>query len=222
MPATYTVRLVNNSSTAAAVIDDIPNPITLTAPYGSVIATTTNTYGDLVNSLLIRQLVKSGAIEFELNTNKVSIDQLIFSDTTIQPPQGTTGDSGTKTATFNGATQTNFNALGAIVTVLLGTVSGTTPTLAPQMQWSPDGGTNWLAIGPAMANLTATSQTGAILFYPTNMSQAPGSAPANLTTGATQTLAINMALPRTWRILYTIGGTTPSFAISSVQVNYLR
>jgi len=132
----------------------------------------------------------------------------------------TTGDSGTKTATFAGAAQTNYDALGAIITILLGTVSGTTPTLAAQLQWSPDGGTTWLTIGAALANLTATSQTGTIWAYPTNISTA-GATPAALTTGATVTLQLNTPLPRTWRLNYTIGGTTPSFAISSVQVNYL-
>ena len=132
----------------------------------------------------------------------------------------TTGDSGTQTATFNGATQTNYNARGAMITILLGTVSGTTPTLAAQLQWSPDGGTTWLNIGSALANLTASNQTGTIWAYPTNISTA-GASPAALTTGATQTLQLNAPLPRTWRIAYTIGGTTPSFAISSVQVNYI-
>lgn len=134
----------------------------------------------------------------------------------------TTGDSGAKAATFNGATQTNFDSPGAMITVVLGTVTGTSPTLACQLQWSPDGGTTWMNLGPAMANLTASSQTGVFVVYPTNSSQAAGATPANLTTGATQTVALNASLPRTWRVLYTIGGTTPSFTISAVNVSYLR
>jgi hypothetical protein len=133
----------------------------------------------------------------------------------------TTGDTGTKTATFAGATQTNYNARGAIITILLGTVSGTTPTLAAQLQWSPDGGTTWLNYGPAETNLTLSNQTGVLIVYPTNISQAAGGTPANLTTNATNTAALNAPLPRTWRLNYTITGTSPSFAISSVNVNYI-
>lgn len=132
----------------------------------------------------------------------------------------TTGDTGTKVATFAGATQTNYNALGALIVVKLGTVSGTSPTLSCQLQWSYDGGTTWMNVGPALANLTTTSNIGIINVYPANISQAAGVTPANLTTGATQTMALNWSLPRLWRINYTIGGTTPSFAITAVYVNY--
>ena len=132
----------------------------------------------------------------------------------------TTGDTGAKTATFNGATQTNYDARGVAILVVLGTVSGTTPTLNMQLQWSPDGGT-WLNYGPPTGNLTTTGQTAAILVYPTNISQAAGATPANLATGAAVTLAVNAPLPRTWRLVYTIGGTTPSFAINGVLVSYI-
>lgn len=133
----------------------------------------------------------------------------------------TTGDTGAKVASFNGATQTNYNWRGAYVTVLCGTVSGTTPTLSAQFQWSFDGGTTWLALGPASGNVTASNNSIACLIYPSNLSQAPGATPANLTTGATATLAVNAVLPRTWRLTYAIGGTGPSFAITAVYVNYL-
>jgi hypothetical protein len=134
----------------------------------------------------------------------------------------TTGDTGTKTATFAGATQTNYNARGAYITILLGTVSGTTPTLAAQLQWSPDGGTTWLNIGTVLPNLTATSQTGLYMVYPTQFEDASSiTTLVTLSNGATVSKLLNMPLPRTWRLNYTIGGTTPSFAISSVQVNYI-
>lgn len=132
----------------------------------------------------------------------------------------TTGDTGAKTATFNGATQTNYNARGAFITILMGTVTGTTPTFSAQLQWSPDGGTTWLNMGPAMTTITATGNHS-LLVYPTNLSQTAGATPANLTTGAAATTILNAPLPRTWRLAYTIGGTTPSFTMTSVQVNYL-
>jgi hypothetical protein len=133
----------------------------------------------------------------------------------------TTGDSGAKTATFNGATQVNYNNKFAVITVLCGTVSGTTPTLNAQFQFSPDAGTTWLNMGPASSNITATNNSIVLLVGPTNFSQAAGVTPANLTTGGTQTVAINGPLPRTWRLAYTIGGTTPSFALTAVYVNYV-
>jgi hypothetical protein len=132
----------------------------------------------------------------------------------------TTGDTGTKTASFSGATQTNYNARGAYITIILGTVSGTTPTFTAVIQWSPDAGTTWLALGNALSNLTATSQTGTFVIYPTNTSFG-GASPSALTIGSTVNSVINAALPRTWRLNYTIGGTTPSFALTSVQVNYV-
>lgn len=134
----------------------------------------------------------------------------------------TTGDTGAKTTTFNGATQTNFNSLGAYIYVNVGTVSGTSPTMAVQLQGSFDGGTTWVNIGPAATNLTTSSTNDLFIVYPANASQAAGTTPVNLTTGATNTVAINAPLPRTWRLTYTIGGTTPSFTITNVQVAYIN
>lgn len=132
---------------------------------------------------------------------------------------GTTGDTGAKTASFAGATQTNYNHHGAKITVLCGTVSGTTPTLNAQLQFSPDGGTTWLNYGPASGNVTATGNTITFDIFPTPFSSGSGTTSA-LTTGATQSVFITGVLPRTWRLNYTIGGTTPSFAITAVYVNY--
>lgn len=157
---------------------------------------------------------------------RMGISPYLFNGATWDRARGnwntTTGDTGAKAATFNGATQTNYDSIGAIITILLGTVSGSSPTLAAQLQYSYDAGTNWLNIGPAMANLTATAQTGVFHIHPSNLSQSAGATPANLTNGATQSVFLNMSLPRTWRIVYTIGGSSPSFAITAVYVNYIR
>lgn len=131
----------------------------------------------------------------------------------------TTGDVGAKTTTFNGATQTNFNARGATITVLCGTVTGTSPTLSARLQWSPDAGTTWYNISSTSSNVTATGDAIVFQVYPTNFSVA-GATPTDLTTGATQTVQLNTVLPRTWRVAYTIGGTTPSFTLTGVYVNY--
>lgn len=142
---------------------------------------------------------------------------LLFNGTTWDRQRGnfdaTTGDTGAKTATFLGATQTNYNARGAVITILLGTVTGTTPTLSAQIQYSYDGGTTFAAFSAANTAVTATGNTIQFMVYPT--------ASNNIATGATQQIITNAALPRKWRVAYTIGGTTPSFTITNVFVNYL-
>jgi len=125
-----------------------------------------------------------------------------------------TGDSPTivTATTTNGATQTNANARGAIITAILGTVSGTLPTLSLQLQWSPDGGTTWLNYGSATSAIAiATGNTVTVEVYPTALALTLGGA------GSAQT---NAPLPRTWRMAYTTTGTGISIAVASVQVNY--
>lgn len=154
---------------------------------------------------------------------QIGADLMNFNGTTWDRQRGnanvTMGDTGAKTASFAGATQTNFNARGAKILVLLSTVTGTTPTLTAQLQVSPDGGTTWLNYGPASTAVTATGNTILFDVYPTNETVA-GATPAALTTGATQTVQINGVLPRTWRLNYTIGGTTPSFTFTNAYAAY--
>jgi hypothetical protein len=124
-----------------------------------------------------------------------------------------TGDTGAKTATGNGATVTNVGNKGVYIVIILGTVSGTTPTCTFKLQGSADG-TNFVDIpGAATASLTATGTFGITVF--------PGIAvTAGTTTTGTQATA-NMVIPRSWRVVWTIGGTTPSFTITSITYNYL-
>lgn len=125
----------------------------------------------------------------------------------------TTGDTGAKVATGNGATQTNVGSNGLDLFIVLGTVSGTTPTCVFKLQGSVDGGTNWYDIpGAATASLIASTNVG-ISIYP-SLATTVGS----VTTGTIATAS--QALPRTWRVVWTIGGTTPSFAITSITYNY--
>lgn len=136
-----------------------------------------------------------------------------------------TVDTGAKTTgTFNGAPQTNYNARGAIITALLGTVTGAVTTFQSFLQWSPDGGTTWLGLTPLGANDTAaaTGRTYTWIVYPTNTSQAAGTTPATLapTTAPNQLNAINAALPRTWRWNATISVAT-SIIVTGVYVNYI-
>lgn len=127
----------------------------------------------------------------------------------------TTGDVITivTATTTNGAAQTNANARGALVTTILGTVSGTLPTLSLQLQWSPDGGTTWLNYGAATSAIAvATGNTITVVVYPTALA---------LTLGGVGSVQTNAPLPRTWRMTYITTGTGISIAIASVQVNYV-
>lgn len=145
-------------------------------------------------------------------TPTVGAASLVFNGATWDRLRGnwnsTTGDTGAKVATGNGATQTNHNSRGAILTFVLGTVTGTNPTCVFKVQGSGDSGTTWFDIpGATTASLTATGNTVLAVF--------PG-----VTVAANA--AVSYPLPRTWRVVWTIGGATPSFTITSVQVAYIN
>lgn len=126
----------------------------------------------------------------------------------------TTGDTGAKVASGNGATQTNYDSIGGTITVLLGTVSGTFTTFQFQLQYSPDSGTTWINLGAPTTNDTSPVSTNAYvikIFPGINTSG---------TTGAKQTTMISDTLPRTWRLTWVIAGATPSATITAVYVNY--
>lgn len=132
----------------------------------------------------------------------------------LTPAVSTTGDTGAKVATGNGATQTNATAKGALVVINLGAVTGTLPTGVFKIQGSADNGTTWLDLPLATtASLTVTGVYG-IQIYPA-LTPTAGAA----TTGSIA--IVNSVLPRTWRVVWTLGGTTPSFTITNIQVNYL-
>ena len=129
------------------------------------------------------------------------------------PSNTTTGDAGTYTASFNGTTQTNSGYRGALVCVALGAVSGTNPELALAIQWSPDGGTTWVNYSQPFGYLTSSNQQAFISMYPDASFQNSDS--------TTAVLALAAPAPKTWRMKYTISGTSPSFVISNVYVSYV-
>lgn len=143
----------------------------------------------------------------------------VFNGTTWDRQRGmggnlTTGDTGAKTATGNGATITNVGNKGVSIVVNMGAVTGTTPTCVLKVQGSADGGTTWYDIpGATTASLTATGVFGITVY--------PGIAVTAGTTTTGTAATANMPLPRTWRMVWTIGGTTPSFTITNIQYNYL-
>jgi hypothetical protein len=144
----------------------------------------------------------------------------VFNGTTWDRTRGmstalTTGDTGAKTATGNGATQTNVGNKGASIVVNMGTVAGTTPTCVIKVQGSADAGTTWYDIpGATTASLVATGVWG-ITVYPGVPTV------AGTTTSIAGTATCGQVLPRSWRVVWTIGGTTPSFTITNIQVIYL-
>jgi hypothetical protein len=211
---TATTAAGSTSIVVAGFQQDLTAPVTTQPVSGTVTATVTGypTAAASADALANPTVTQVGAAG--LNFNGATWDR-VRNNAII-----TMGDTGAKTATFNGATQTNFNAAGAMITVAVGAVTGTTPTLSCQLQVSYDG-TNFINYGPASTNITTGTQTCTFIVYPANLSQTAGATPANLTTGANQTIALNAPLPRTWRIVYTIGGTTPSFTLTNAYAAYL-
>lgn len=116
-------------------------------------------------------------------------------------------DTGTFTASFDGTTQTNTAYRGVLIAVIVGAVSGTSPTMQVQPEYSPDAGATWFTFGNLIA-LTASNQQKFINIYPA-------------ATGLSGVTGTNAALPKTWRLSYTITGATPSFVISNVFASYL-
>ena len=132
-----------------------------------------------------------------------------------------TGDSGAKTANFLGSAQTNYNARGAYIVLLVGATSGTFTTFQTGLQFSPDGGTTWLPFTDLGANLTTPASGNTIVWY-----VAPGAttivpAASGGTAAATQYNYVNATLPRTWRFAITLAGTSPSLTVSSIQTAYI-
>lgn len=144
---------------------------------------------------------------------KIDATTLLFNGTTWDRARGNFNSaieaSSAKTATGNGATQTNFNAAGIMLWGNVTAVSGTTPTLTVRVQWSPDGGTNWVDLDTTNAQTASITGTGTFVLriYP------------GMATAANASL--NSVLPRTWRLAWTIGGTTPSFTFT-VQGAYVN
>lgn len=129
----------------------------------------------------------------------------------------TTGDTGAKVAGFNGNTMyTPPGVRGAMITLVASAASGSNTI---QLQFTPDGGTTWISVGPVSTALTGAGNVS-IFVYPTNISQAAGVTPATLTTGGTvATTMLNFAMPPVWRLAYVV---PTSITITGVHVNWLE
>ena len=133
-------------------------------------------------------------------------DGMLFNNSTWDRARNnfvTTADSSAaRTATVAGATVTNYNARGAVITINITAVSGTSPSMVARLQYSPDGGTTWIDYTekPVTATISATGRTTLVVY--------PG-------VPEVANSAVSLPLPRTLRMYYTIGGTTPSFTFAT-------
>lgn len=114
--------------------------------------------------------------------------------------------SGALTTTTNGTDQINTNYRGVIWTMDITAVTGTTPTLDVKAQLKDPLSGKYVDIpSTAFAQKTATG-TDTLCIYP------------GITTTANR--QVSNVLPRTYRLVYTISGTTPSFTLS-VGASYI-
>lgn len=137
---------------------------------------------------------------------KIDATNLLFNGTTWDRQRNnqiaTVDSSSARTASGVGTTATNFNARGALIFINVTGVTGTSPTMTVRLQVAIDG-TNFVDYDTT--NLQTVSITGVSTHI---LRVYPGIA-------TTANSALNGVLPRTWRLAWTIGGTTPSFTFTT-------
>jgi hypothetical protein len=131
---------------------------------------------------------------------------------TIQPGSKLLA-SGTALTTGNTAAFTLPFADAYRLILVVGTVSGTNPTLDCVLQDSPDGGTTWVNLPLRFTQVTVTGTAATnpyIIFKPVSISDAASAGVTAATGGASATnTPINVQYVR---LAYTVGGTvTPTF-----------
>ena len=112
--------------------------------------------------------------------------------------------SSAKIASGNSAAAiTNANGSGVLLFVNVTAATGTTPTLVVRVQVQDPVSTNWVDLpGASTASITAaTGTTPVLLAIAPDLNEVANS-------------KVNFALPRTYRLAWVIGGTTPSFTFS--------
>lgn len=110
--------------------------------------------------------------------------------------------SAARTASGTGTIATNHNARGARFVVNVTAVSGTTPTMTVRLQYSYDGA-NFIDYDTTNLQTAPITANGQYVF-----DVYPGLA-------TTANASRNGILPRTFRLVWTIGGTTPSFTFAT-------
>lgn len=135
---------------------------------------------------------------------RVEADNALFNETTWDRQRGnveiTLLASAARTATANTADQTNYNHRGAVFTLDVTVVSGTTPTLDVKIQALDTLSGKYADIpGAAFAQKTAANTSQLVVY--------PGVA-------ETANVSVSDVLPRKFRAVCTIAGSTPSFTFS--------
>ena len=178
----------------------------------AVITDTTGAYKlsiDSAGNALIKlsQMTAAAALADAIANPTVGIlanTQLLFNGSTWDRQRNNYNQlvdvSAARTANVAGAIITNYNAKALLIHFKISAVGGTSPTIVPKLQWSPDL-TTWLDVpGAAFATLSAVGDYV--------MQVGPEVIPA-------ANAAVNFPLPRILRMYYTIGGTSPSFTCLS-------
>jgi hypothetical protein len=140
-------------------------------------------------------------------SGNVGADNMLYNGTTWDRQRSNTTSqvvdaSTAKTTTGNGGTNTNYNHRGAIFQINVTAASGTTPTMVVRVQYTVDG-TNFFDLDATNAVTASITTTGlhVIKVYPGLTAAVP----------AAGSSSANQVLPRSYRLAWTIGGTTPSF-----------
>lgn len=109
-------------------------------------------------------------------------------------------ESAARTATANSSDQENLGAKGIWLSLNISAASGTSPTLDVKVQRKcPLSDTYYDVVGGAFAQKTTTGSDD-LLIYP------------GITAAANR--AVSSAIASRWRVVATIGGTTPSFTFT--------
>jgi len=108
--------------------------------------------------------------------------------------------SAARTATFNGVDQTALGHKGVVLSLDITAASGTAPTLDVSLQIKDALGLLYVAMPSASFAQKTGVSTDTLTIY-------PGVA-------ASANRQVSALMPITWRLVYTIGGTTPSFTFS--------
>ena len=135
---------------------------------------------------------------------RAAVDNQVFNGTTWDRQRGNTETtvfaSAARTATANSADQTNYNHRGMRLTLDITASGGTTPTLDVKIQAKDSVSGKYVDIaGAAFTQKTGTG-TDELVVYP----------------GVAETAneSVSDVIPRTWRAVATIGGTTPTFTFT--------
>lgn len=104
--------------------------------------------------------------------------------------------------------------------LVTGTGSGTSPTLDMTLQHTPDNGTTWLIAPIRSAQQTTTGLNTMFIFRPELGENEVALNQAVAATGGT--LAKNFVpSSQSWRLTFTIGGTSPSYATIDAWLHYV-